>query len=57
VIIINANSTIQMTNQAAMEMFGYARTEMRGKQVTMLLPQPVALSHHSFVRSCVTTGR
>lgn len=57
VVICNAQGIIQMTNQGCQEQFGYSKTELRGKNVAMLMPQPMASAHTGFLRSYITTGR
>ena len=37
-------------------MFGYARGELDGKNVSMLMPQPFASRHDSYLHNYLTTG-
>lgn len=52
VVICNAQAIIQMTNQALHNMFGYTKTELRGKNVAMLMPPHIAAAHTSYGESC-----
>jgi PAS domain S-box-containing protein len=45
-----------MTNKVAHTLFGYNKTELRGKNISMLLPAVVAESHTSYIRNFITTG-
>jgi PAS domain S-box-containing protein len=45
-----------MTNKTAHSMFGYTKTEMRGKQINMLLPSPLADVHTTYIRNYIATG-
>jgi PAS domain S-box-containing protein len=45
-----------MTNRAVHPLFGYTKTEMRGKNVSLLLPPVVAEQHTSYIRNYITTG-
>jgi PAS domain S-box-containing protein len=57
IIVINAQGIMQLTNQVAHDLFGYAKAEMRGKNVSMLIPAPLAQMHTSYIRNYITTGR
>jgi PAS domain S-box-containing protein len=37
-------------------MFGYARGEMDGKNVSILMPQPFSSKHDSFLSNYLSTG-
>jgi PAS domain S-box-containing protein len=45
-----------MTNKASHTLFGYTKTEMRGKNVSMLMPSPVAEQHTGYIRNYIATG-
>ncbi len=38
-------------------MFGYARSELEGKNVAMLMPPPFSMQHHTFLRSYKQTQK
>jgi PAS domain-containing protein len=42
IIVINAQGLIQLTNQVAHDLFGYTKAEIRGKNVSMLIPAPMS---------------
>jgi PAS domain S-box-containing protein len=46
-----------MTNKLAHTLFGYSKTEMRGKAVNMLMPPPVADVHTTYIRNYIQTGK
>jgi PAS domain S-box-containing protein len=48
--------TLQMTNKVAHTLFGYSKTELRGKNISMLLPAVIADNHNSYIRNYITTG-
>lgn len=48
VVICNAQAIIQMTNQAVHNIFGHSKTELRGKNVSMLMPPQLAANHTSY---------
>lgn len=39
-----------------METWGYKRDELNGKNVSMLMPNPFASKHNTFLRNYLTTG-
>jgi hypothetical protein len=56
VVIINAQSIIQVTNDAVAAVLGYTRTELKGKPLRCILPPSVADHHYSYVRNYIDTG-
>lgn len=48
IVIINAQGIVQMTNQAVHDIFGFGKTEMRGKNVSMLMPPELASVHNTY---------
>jgi len=57
IIGINAKGIIEMMNRQALEMFGYRRSELEGKNVSMLMPQPFSQRHNTFLKNYITTGK
>lgn len=58
IITIDATSTIIFANQAAQRIFGYAREEMLGQPLTMLIPAHLEQQHQtSFQRYVITQQR
>lgn len=49
---VTCDTSSQMTNKAANTMFGYKKTELRGKNVNVLIPPPFAENHNSFGEYC-----
>jgi two-component system, LuxR family, sensor kinase FixL len=57
VIIINAQSIIQLTNDSVLTMLGYSKAELKGKNLRILLPPNIAEMHSGFVRNYIITGK
>jgi PAS domain-containing protein len=57
IIIINAQSVIQLTNDAVTGLLGYAKSELKGRNLRVILPPSAAESHGTFVRNYIATGR
>ncbi|MCO6476833.1 MAG: PAS domain S-box protein [Phaeodactylibacter sp.] len=56
IILINEQGIMQMANQAASELFGYAKEEMKGQNVNMLMPAPHAKQHDGYISNYLSTG-
>ena len=56
IISITEQGTVQMFNPAAEKMFGYKASEVVGKNVTMLMPEPVRGLHREGLQRYLTTG-
>jgi PAS domain S-box-containing protein len=56
VITIDDNARITSFNHAAEKIFGYARSEVLGENVRMLMPISEAVQHDTYVRSYLDTG-
>jgi two-component system sensor kinase FixL len=57
IVIIDEDGTILSFNPAAESMFGYAKAEVTGKNVTTLMPQPYCDEHNSFIKRYRDTGK
>ncbi|HVG34767.1 MAG TPA: PAS domain S-box protein [Pyrinomonadaceae bacterium] len=57
IIMIDEQSTIVFINPAAESIFGYAVEEMRGKQLTMLMPDYLRHIHRQSLNRYVETGK
>jgi PAS domain S-box-containing protein len=57
IITINEKALITHCNKAALEIFGYRKDEILGKNVNMLMPMHFAKEHDQYVKSYVTTGK
>ncbi len=56
IIAIDAQGTILELNPAAERIFGYAASELLGRNVTILMPQPYRDEHDDYVRRYLETG-
>lgn len=56
IIVINAQGLIQTLNPAAITLFGYVPGEVQGRNIKMLMPEPYAGEHDSYLHNYLTTG-
>ena len=56
VIVIDERGLMQTANPAAERLFGYDRTELEGCNVSMLMPNPMASEHDSYLENYRTSG-
>src|SRR3954471_3585760 len=56
IITIDASGVIETFNPAAEGIFGYARSEVIGKNVTFLMPDPHRVLHETDAASYLATG-
>jgi PAS domain S-box-containing protein len=57
IITIDQRGLIQTFNRSAEKMFGYARHEAIGQNVTMLMPDPHRSEHDQYLLNYLRTGR
>lgn len=57
IIVIDARGRVETFNAAAEKLFGYAASEVIGKNVHMLMPSPYREEHDSYLARYLTTGR
>lgn len=57
IFTIDQNSIIVLTNPAAERLFGYALSELKGKPLTMLMPERLRDAHRTAVKRFVETGK
>jgi len=56
IIVIDPKGRMEMVNQAAAELFGYAVEEMVGQNVRVLMPEPHHTHHDAYLRRYQRTG-
>ena len=57
IITIDQESTIILTNAAVETIFGYTSSELFGRSLTMLMPDPLKKAHRDAITRYVATGR
>ncbi|MGE4083786.1 MAG: nitrogen regulation protein NR(II) [Vicinamibacterales bacterium] len=55
-VVIDDTGVIEWLNAAATTMFGYRADEVRGRNVSMLMPAPFHDEHDGYLRRYLTTG-
>ena len=56
IFIIDQVGTIQSVNPAAINMFGYSKTELIGQNVRILMPEPHHTAHDGYLKNYIMTG-
>ncbi len=56
IIVIDDNATVLIYNRACERLFGYTSDEVVGKNVKLLMPEPVASQHDQFILNYLKTG-
>ena len=56
VITINSQGRMLQCNDVAVRMFGYSREDMLGSNVAMIMPEPYATKHDSYMHYYESTG-
>jgi PAS domain S-box-containing protein len=47
---------IKVANRLAQKLLGYKKTEMEGKNVSMLMPPPFSHRHNGYLRTHISSG-
>ncbi|MFZ4796360.1 MAG: sensor histidine kinase [Bacteroidia bacterium] len=55
-VVINNRGIIQTTNLSVSKMFQFSDDEMIGKNISMLMPEPDAKQHDSYLKNHIDTG-
>jgi len=56
IIVIDARGVVEAFNRAAEKLFGYARREVLGQNVSMLMPSPYREDHDQYIARYTSTG-
>ena len=57
IITIDEKGTVESMNLAAEKLFGYARDEVLGSNIKMLMPEPYRGQHDGYLTAYLTTGQ
>jgi len=57
IIVIDTAGTIRLANTAVTQMFNYTESELVGKNVSVLMPDPAFRHHDEYVRNYLRTGQ
>jgi len=56
IILIDSDGIIHFANQAVQQMFNYSESDLIDKPINMLMPEPWASQHDSYIQKYLSTG-
>lgn len=56
IITIDSNGVIETMNPAALKLFGYQQNEVKGKNISVLMPEPDRSAHDGYIHRYQHTG-
>lgn len=56
VVIIDSKGRIQFVNKQAQNVFGYTMTQVVGRNVKLLMPNPFRKEHDGYIKRYLETG-
>ncbi len=57
IVVIDARGRIESFNPGAQRLFGYAESDVLGRNVSMLMPSPYQDEHDAYIQRYLTTGQ
>ena len=56
IITIDYRGIVESMNPAALKLFGYEEHEVKGKNISVLMPEPYKSAHDGYIHRYQTTG-